>query len=277
MKLTDFQEIIGTAFDLPDETAAQVQHDWPESEAALRKVLRQLKASRIIDVSGLDLLPACHEIWRYKPTELSAIQGREILYHPIDGAPIPEGASLDRLPWQMLAFLRWANQTGHLPWTDEVTIAREVKAAKGLIDDLPLDRFYTKNMLPRLADGTIDWSNVDLARAKEFVLKGGLAPAAVDEPVYFADDDLVSVLASIPALQNYDTRTMLLRGLPSRPCGNIRRSSAPTADLANIVRSVEGFGKLTTNNRWGINVLIDNAIKLVSGTTMVRQLEAFKR
>ncbi len=212
--------------------------------------------------------------------DLALVEGRKILYHPLTGAAIPEGAPLDNIPLEMLGFLRWATKGGWLQWVDEVTIAREVHEAGSVIANLPGDRFYIKNALPRTPDGEIDWSDVALAQAKAFVQNGSETPSLSTPitpmaPIYFNEDTLERVLASIPALASENTRNMLLRGLPPGPVGAIRRTSAPWTDIANIVEAVQGFGRLTTGHM-AIDVLIDNAMRLVGGTQKAKELEAFK-
>lgn len=276
--LTHFQEIAGMALDIADEEAAKVQRAWPATENDLRKSLRQWKVITNSQIKGFELLSVCAEVWKHKPEDLSETEGREILYHPIDGAPIPEGSPLDGLSWEMLAFLRWAIQAGHVRWTDEVMIVREIKEVGGFIDNLPTDRFYAKAMLPRVTDGNIDWSDVGLSQAKAFVLTGQPSPPLSPKPinpVYYDENSLEDVLASIPVLSNQITRDQLLRRLPPAPCGAISRSTATSTDLANIVRSAEGFGKLS-NGKMAINIIIDNAKRLVRGTTLERKLESFR-
>lgn len=278
MELTHFQEIVAMALDLPDTDAAKVTRAWPKTEEALRKALRQWKVVTGSKVKGHDLLSICGEVWRHKPIGLSEAEGREILYHPLDGDPIPEGAPLDGLSWEMLAFLRWSLQNGYLRFSDEVTIAREIKETGCIIEALPADRFYAKGMLPRVPGGNIDWSDVALAQAKAAVTTGkqnaGLS-AGSKLPVYYDDTSLRGVLASIPALQDEAARSHLLRGLPDGACGAIRRSTAPATDLANIVEAVEGFG-LLSDGRIATDVVIDNALRLVRGTVKTQRLEAFK-
>lgn len=277
--LTHFQEIAGMALDIADEEAAKVQRAWPATENDLRKSLRQWKVLTSSKIKGFELLSVCTEVWRHKPEDLSETEGREILYHPIDGNSIPEGAPLDGLSWEMLAFLRWAIQAGHVRWTDEIMIAREIKEVGGLIDNLPADRFYAKSMLPRTTDGNIDWSDVGLAQAKTVVLTGQPSPPLPSSepmnPVYHDENSLEGILASIPALGNQNARDHLLRGLPPAPCGAISRSTATSTDLANIVRAAEGFGELS-NGRMATDVIIDNAKRLVRGTALERKLEGFR-
>ena len=276
--LTHFQEIAGMALDIADEEAAKVQKAWPATENDLRKSLRQWKAVTNSQIKGFELLSVCAEVWRHKPEDLSETEGREILYHPVDGNPISKGAPLDGLPWEMLAFLRWAIQEGHVRWTDEIMIAREIKEVGGLIDNLPADRFYAKGMLPRATDGNIDWSDVGLSQAKAVVVTGQpsrpLSPERMD-PVYHNENSLEGVLASIPAMGDKNARDLLLRGLPPGPCGAISRPTATSTDLANIVRAAEGFGKLS-NGKMAVNVIIDNAMRLVQGTALGRKLESFR-
>jgi hypothetical protein len=116
-----------------------------------------------------------------------------------------------------------------------------------------------------------------LAQAKAFVTIGkqsDLFDFQSDSPIY-DENTLEGVLLSIPALASQGTRELLLRGLPPGPVGAIRRSSAPSTDLANIVRSAEGFGQLSSG-QMAINVLIKNAKRLVRGTTLETKLTAFE-
>jgi hypothetical protein len=270
--LTHFQEIVAMALDLDDEQASRIQKGWPQTEEALRKTLRQWKIISGSSVKGYELLSAVGVIWRHKPTDLAEVEGRPILYHPIDGTPIPENSPLDGLDWQMLAFFRWSYQKGYLSWSDEVAIVREAKQA-GAIEALPSDRFYAKSMLPRGIGGAIDWSALSLARAKSFVTAGvqSTLTKPLVEPVYYDDNSLVGILASIPSLGDRDTRTFLLKGLPAGPVSAIRRSPAPGTDLANIVEACEGFGELS-NGQMAVNVIIQNAKRLVRGTTLETKL-----
>jgi hypothetical protein len=179
----------------------------------------------------------------------------------------------------MLTFLRWAVRSSHLHWSDEITIAREIKEAGGLIDELPSDRFYAKNMLPCSISGEIDWSNLELAQAKEYVTTGNMSitPSMnIEPPVYLDENSLHGVLASIPALANKGTRNMLLKGFPIGPAGVIPRNPAWVTDLHNIVEAVEGWGKLDTG-QWAVNVLIDNAAQMVRGTKLETKLEVFRK
>jgi hypothetical protein len=120
------------ALDLDDPEAAKVQNGWPETEEILRQVLRQWKAISGSSVKGYELLSAIGEIWRHKPVDQAKSEGREILYHPVSGSPIPENSPLDGLPWQMLAFLHWSIGNNTLTWTDDVSMSREIKAAGGI-------------------------------------------------------------------------------------------------------------------------------------------------
>lgn len=277
MKLTHFQEIVALVLDLSDAEADKVGRAWPKTEEALRGALRQWKRITSSEVKGHELLSVCSEIWRHRPADLSAAEGREILYHPIDGDPIPENAPLDGLSWEMLAFLHWSFHSGHLRWSDEVTISREIKDAGGIIEKLPPDRFYAQGMLPRGPGGVIDWSDVGLAEAKAAVTVGkqSAPPFSSTEPVYHDENSLAGVLASITALHDGNARTHLLRGLPPAACGVIRRSTAPSTDLNNIVEAVRGMGHLD-DGRLAINILVENAMRTVMGTAKAGELAAFK-
>jgi hypothetical protein len=281
-ELTHFQKTIRMALDLSIKEASKVQHGWPKTEESLTDVLDQWKSATGAQVPGLQLLIACREIWRHRPTDLAEAEGREILYHPIDGSSIQQGSPMDSLSWEMLAFLRWANRKGSLQWTDGITIVREIQKADGNIDNLPLDRFYAKRTLPRLPDGNIDWSNVELAQAKAFVQNGyEVRPEPEPEPVLesnwgsIGEDRLDGVLASIPALNSVDARTQLLRGLPPNASAAIRRPPAPGPDLYNIVAAAHGMGELA-NGEMAINVVIGNARRLVAGTALAAALDKFK-
>jgi len=274
--LTHFQEIAGMALDLSDKEAQKIQQQWPVCQDELRQVLRQWKKITNSDVPGVQLLMACDAIWKQRPSDLAEVEGREILYHPINGQPIPSNHPLDGLPWEILAFLHWANRENLLPWTDEIAIAREINEAQGVIDNLPGDRFYAKNMLPRLPAGEIDWSDLSMAQAKRFVCQGGTSPINQDQEPVYVGDDLIGLLSSIPALANEGTRNILLKGLPPRLIGYIRRNTAIRTDLYNIVEAAEGAGRLS-NGKYGINVIIDNAIQFVAGTQFEDRLRKFKK
>jgi len=206
-------------------------------------------------------------------------EGRTILYHPVDGTPIEENSPLDGVSVKTLAFLKWSIDKGILRWTDEVIIAREVKGAGGGIADLPGDRFYGKHSLPSTSDGKIDWSDLALARAKDFITNGRSVETSSNLKnwaQHIGDDTLEGVLCSIPGLRDSGTRNRLLNGLPMNATGSISRSSAYGTDIANLVDAVEGFGILSSGER-AINVLIDNAIRIATGTKAAGRLAAFKR
>lgn len=281
-KLTDFQEVVGLALDVSDEQAAKVQKGWPPDERALREALKQWRTITGSAIRGLDLLTICTTVWQQRPDDLATVEGRSILYHPAEGSPIAEGSPLDDIPAETLAFLKWSLDRGALRWSDEITIAREVKGVGSIIADLPGDRFYGKHSLPYTGEGAIDWGDLALARAKDFVRNGpGRSPFEPPAPTVFTGDDtLVGVLCSIPGFRDIDARTLLLRGLLPGPVGAIRRSSAFGTDIANLVEAVTGFGRLNNerwNERWAINILIDNAIAIVRGTETAGKLTAFKR
>lgn len=280
MTLSHFQEIVQMALDLDDSQAELIQRNWPPTQEELRRILREWKQVTGSQVPGLQLLAACTEIYQHRPTDLAEAEGREILYHPVTGKPLTENDGLYGQSWEMLAFLHWATQHG-LMWTDEVTIIREVTAAKGQVDNLPPDRFFCKTMLPRTPNGgAIDWSDLGLAKAKSFVTTGMVTPDTVlydDAPILFGNNnDLHSLLCKIPALRDSSARNHLLRGMPARPAGAIRRSSAPSNDLYNIVEAVEGWGQLASG-KIATNVLIDNALRLTQGTALGTQLLALKK
>lgn len=277
-KLTDFQEIVGLALDISDEQASQMKKAWPESERQLLNALKLWRTVTTAAISGLDLLQASSVIWERRPTDLATAEGRTILYHPVNGSPINEGAPLDGLPVEVLAFLKWSLDKRLLKWTDEVIIAREVKGAGSLIVELPDDRFYGKHSLPYTSGGKIDWSDLALAKAKDFVTNGPgetISTLSVSS-TYIGDDTLEGILCSIPGLRDVGTRNRLLNGIPRGPAGCISRSSAYGIDIANLVEAVEGFGKLS-NDKWAINILIENAMLMARGTKAAGQLAAFKK
>lgn len=281
IKLTDFQKVVGITLDIEDEQAAQVQRGWPNSERELLEALSQWKVVTGSEISGLDLITVCEVVWRKRPTDLSLAQGRTILYHPAEGTPIAENSPLDGVPLETLAFLKWSIDKGFLRWTDEVTIAREVKAADSVIAELPGDRFYGKNSLPYTPGEEIDWSDLALAQAKDYVAngpRGGTSPGlgSPATPLYLDETTLEGVLLSMTVLKDPMNRDRLLRDMPAGATGTISRSSAPLADIGNILAAVEGFGRLS-DREWALNVLIDNAIGFVRGTQKAHQLAAFKR
>ncbi len=278
IELTDFQEIAAMSLEIEDNEAKKIQQGWPKTQRELRKLLRQWKIITSSNVKGHELLAICDAIWQQRPSNIAELEGREILYHPIEGTPIETNDPLYGLSIEMLAFLRWAYNRNFLKWTDEIAIAREVHQAKDIIAKLPPDRFYAKNLLPHVGD-EIDWRDIELAGARSFIQKGissklNIIPE-ISHDFEFGVNTLEGVLASISALSNQSTRNMLLKGLPPGPTGAIRRSSAPIVDIANIVQDVQGFGKLN-NGQIGLNILIDNAIRFVKGTQLESLLETFK-
>jgi hypothetical protein len=186
---------------------------------------------------------------------LALTEGRTILYHPANGSPIAEGSPLDGIPLETLAFLKWSIDQNFLRWSDEVTISREVKGVGGIIEDLPSDRFYGKHSVPCTPGGKIDWSDLGLAMAKEFVSKGRTAAAAVpkEQPVYFGDDTLEGLLGSLTIFRDTSTRNRLLKGLPNGPAGRL------------------------SDGQWAINALIDNAMGMLRGTEAATKLESYKK
>ena len=278
MELTHFQKTVARALDLTDRSQiANIQRGWPQSEEDLEDILFQWRDTSATEIKGFELMSACSVVWQRRPADLSESQGRTVLYHPMYGSPIPEGAPLDGLSWEMLAFLRWAKEIGHFVWADEVIIAREIKESGGRIEALPGDRFYAKSMLPKSPTGEIDWSDLFLAKAKAFVLEGHIQESSSPkiEEIRLSENTLEGVLSSITSLDNMATRNTLLRGLPRGPIGAMSRSTAPGTDLSNIVRTVKGFGRLS-NGRTAINMLIDNALSLVQGTGKAAELEQFR-
>lgn len=277
-ELTDFQEIVAMALEISDEQAATVQKAWPGSERELRQSLRQWKIATGSEVKGHDLLAICREIWQQKPVRQDLAEGREVRYHPANGSPINADDPMDRIPTETLAFLRWAIRIGGLQWSDEIAIVREVLAAEGDIQKLPADRFYAKSMLPRFPNGEIDWSDLDLAQAKDFILNGGRRAGATLASTYqpqFQETTLEGVLASIPGMGDTSARSMLLRGLPLGAVGSIRRSSATATDVYNIVDAARGMGRLS-NGHLAINIVIENALAFVRGTAKEQVLIDFK-
>ena len=275
-ELTDFQQVVAMALDISDEQASLLKKSWPESERELRTLLRQWRMTTGSTVSGHELLAICREVWRQRPVgDIALTEGRTVLYHPQTGQPIEAGSALDGIPVETLAFLNWSIVSGWLSWADEIAIAREVKGAT-TIEDLPPDRFYAKNMLPRLPDGSIDWSDLGLAEAKAFVTSGARPSTQniLTKAIHFDDRTLEGVLSSIPALSDQGARNHLLSGLPSGPVGAIPRNTAPSTDIANIVSAVRGFGRLA-NGKMAINVLISNALRYVRGTSLETKLKGF--
>lgn len=277
MTLTHFQKTVKLALDLSKDDALKVQKDWPATMELLQETLTLWKDMTNSKLPGLQILMAIEVIWQRRPTDLSEAAGRDILYHPISGAPIPERSTVDGLSWEMLAFLNWAYQKGFLEWTDEVTIIREIKASNGEIDQLPDDRFFAKHYLPRDPDGEIDWSNLELAKSKTAVTTGPnlIITDDVEDTAFSNPATLEAALLKIPSLYDQGTRNILLRRLPRNPVGAIRRNSAPSTDIHNIVSTVRSFGRLS-DGRIAENVLIDNAMSLVAGTQMAKILEQFK-
>ena len=269
MKLTHFQKTVKRALDLTDGTAGKIQPGWPASSDDLENVLFDWNDTLVKKVPGLQMMAAIPIVWSRKPADHSEAEGREVLYHPITGDLIEIGSVFDGLSWEVLAFLHWANRIGRLPWGDGIAIAREAKAAKS-IDSLPVDRFAAVGVLPRDDSGGVDWTEPGLSLAKKFVTSGRDLPSP-NEGMHFGED-LVGVLCSIPALTNEGTRTSLLRGLPRGPCGAIGRNSAPSTDLNNIVEAAKGFGRLSSGVL-AINVIIDNAMRLVRGSALEVKLE----
>ena len=84
---------------------------------------------------------------------------------------------------------------------------------------------------------------------------------------------LLEILSQLPALEDYDSRSVLLRNLPREPVGGIRRNPARTPDLYNIVEAAEGWGKLESGE-WALVVIAKTALFLAKGTQLGRQLEA---
>jgi hypothetical protein len=190
------------------------------------------------------------------------------LYHPATGQVIEKNSLFDKVSWEILAFLRWSLMKNHLSWSDEVAIKRDIDQANGNIDDLPADRFYAKYALVRHGDGAIDWSDLELAQAKAFVLQGLdkiEGEVKPNNPVYIDNSSLEGVLAGLPALHDEAGRNMLLRGFPNHPY---------STDLYNIVVAVEGWGKLS-NGKMAINVLIENALHFCRGTQKEHELREF--
>jgi hypothetical protein len=275
MSLSDFQDVVAMCLDLTDKQANIVQRAWPQSETALRNMLRNLKRTLDLSIAGHDLLASTKIIWRERPVTDEDQLGREVLYHPLTGAVIEDFSPWADVPGEMLIFLRWAIGKG-LIWGDGVSILRDVQAASNDIAALPDDRFWMKHQLPT-KDGATDWTSLDLAEAKDFVLHGRndpsttyQAPGAISED--FDLTTLHGILCSIPALSDKDNRDRLLRGMPTGPAGVISRNSAFATDIYNIVYAIEGWG-----DERHVNRLIDNALGFNRGTQAGRLLEQMRR
>lgn len=273
MTLTHFQKTVKRTLGLTESGAQTVQVDWPLTEKDLEDLLFEWADER---VDSLRLMASVPIIWGRKPLDPSEAEGRDVLFHPVNGSAIGKQDYLYGISWEVLAFLRWALQKNLLIWTDDVTIAREVQHSD--IASLPRDRFHAKNKLPK-SDGLVDWSDLALAKAKAFITTGAndsAVPSSLGEnEAPYRKDDLVSVLLSIPALSDSDSRNHLLRGLPRVPASGIRRNTAPRADLNNIVEAARGWGEIT-NGAMAINVVIDNALRLVDGTAKASELKGFR-
>ncbi len=87
------------------------------------------------------------------------------------------------------------------------------------------------------------------------------------------DNRLLEILEGIPALDNYDSRTLLLRDLPRGPVGGIRRDPARTPDLGNIVEAAKGWGRLEADD-WSLVIIARNALRLSRGTQSGAQLKS---
>lgn len=84
---------------------------------------------------------------------------------------------------------------------------------------------------------------------------------------------LLDILMTVPALQHYDNRSHLIRGLPRGPAGYVRRSYAVATDLRNIVTSTEGWGMLDSGKH-ALVVVAENAEDFVSGLEQEEAIEA---
>ena len=78
-------------------------------------------------------------------------------------------------------------------------------------------------------------------------------------------DNLLAILRQIPALDDPDARTQLLRGLPREPIGAIPRSSAAATDLGNIVAHAERW-ETVAGGEWALVVIAQNALGVAEGT-----------
>ncbi|MEM7031589.1 MAG: CHAT domain-containing protein [Chloroflexota bacterium] len=87
------------------------------------------------------------------------------------------------------------------------------------------------------------------------------------QPNADATEILLDILLEIPALEDQDNRTLLLKKFPTQPKSYIRRSSAVATDLANIIDSVASWGKLATGE-WGLVILAKEARHLSKGTEL---------
>ena len=86
-------------------------------------------------------------------------------------------------------------------------------------------------------------------------------------------DRLLDRLLQIPALDDYDGRTSLLRGLPREAVGGIRRDPARIPDLNNIVTAAEGWGQLASG-QWPLVIIAQNALRLARGIQPGAALDA---
>ena len=92
------------------------------------------------------------------------------------------------------------------------------------------------------------------------------------QPSHDFGSSLLEILEAIPALEAPDNRDQLLHGLPPRPVGAIRRSSAWITDLGNIVTAVERWGQLESGE-WPLVVIVRNALRFSEGTQRGEKLE----
>ncbi len=87
-------------------------------------------------------------------------------------------------------------------------------------------------------------------------------------------DKLRDILLGIPALEERDNRTQLLRGLPRGPVSAINRSNALMADINNIIDSAEGWGQLADSGEWALVIVARNALRFSKGVEHGAKIEA---
>jgi hypothetical protein len=88
-------------------------------------------------------------------------------------------------------------------------------------------------------------------------------------------DRLEELLSRIPALEQYENRTILLKGLPSGPVKSIKRGDSHQADLHSILQSVVMWEKLKSGE-YALNLVIDNAVGMVKGLELEDTLNNIK-
>jgi endonuclease G len=87
-------------------------------------------------------------------------------------------------------------------------------------------------------------------------------------------DRLFDPLLSLPALDNPDNRSFLLRHLPAGPVAAIGRNTAKLPDLHNIIEAAAAMGQLVDTGEWALAIVTRNALQLARGTEPGKKLEA---